>query len=191
MWFAWLSVARMLDRYIRLLVIHCSASANGVSLARDGKTAVQVIDDWHHSRGFARDADWRSRFNPDLRSVGYHYVINTDGMSETARHRNERGAHVQGSNFNSLGICMIGTDKFTLAQWDTLHSIIKSLLIIYPNCRICGHRDLSVDINRDGRVTPNEWSKTCPGFDVTDWWLSKNFAPMQGHIFDEVTHERN
>ena len=31
---------------------------------------------------------------------------------------------------------------------------------------VVGHRDLSPDNNQDGKITPNEWLKTCPGFDA-------------------------
>ena len=51
----------------------------------------------------------------------------------------------------------------------------------YPQARICGHRDLSPDINGDGTIEPNEWLKTCPGFTVADW-LAGDMAPLAGHI---------
>ncbi|MBB4042257.1 hypothetical protein GGR06_000016 [Bacteroides reticulotermitis] len=31
---------------------------------------------------------------------------------------------------------------------------------------MCGHRDLSPDLNRNGEVEPEEWIKACPCFDV-------------------------
>ncbi len=34
---------------------------------------------------------------------------------------------------------------------------------------VCGHRDLSPDLNGDGAISQNEWCKTCPGFDVGTW----------------------
>ncbi|KAA3861402.1 N-acetylmuramoyl-L-alanine amidase, partial [Bacteroides ovatus] len=40
----------------------------------------------------------------------------------------------------------------------------------YPNCRICGHRDLSPDLNGNGEIEPEEWIKACPCFNAeTDW----------------------
>ena len=35
---------------------------------------------------------------------------------------------------------------------------------------ICGHRDLSPDLNGNGEIEPEEWVKACPCFDVTKEW---------------------
>lgn len=43
----------------------------------------------------------------------------------------------------------------------------------YPAARILGHRDLSPDLNNDGKITPNEFIKACPSFDVATW-LTQN-----------------
>jgi hypothetical protein len=32
---------------------------------------------------------------------------------------------------------------------------------------VLGHRDFSPDLNGDGLITPNEWMKACPCFDVS------------------------
>ena len=36
----------------------------------------------------------------------------------------------------------------------------------YPGCRVCGHRDLSPDLNGNGEIEPEEWVKACPCFEV-------------------------
>ena len=36
----------------------------------------------------------------------------------------------------------------------------------YPKARVCGHRDLSPDRDGNGVITPGEWIKACPCFDV-------------------------
>lgn len=175
----------MPQRVIHSIVIHCSASANGVSLGRvgtPGRTSAEVIDDWHRARKFARSTEAREYWNPQLTSIGYHFVIDVDGARLGGRHVDELGAHVAGHNRNTLGICLIGTDKFTRRQWQALRELVNELLALYPNVRICGHRELSPDRNGDGRITRNEWTKICPGFDVTDWWLSKGMEPIPGHI---------
>ena len=164
-----------MTRFINKIIIHCSASANGDSLFRGSLKAgnlvkpVQAIDSWHKARGFKRDVIFRKRQNPTLSSIGYHFLIYTNGTIETGRHLDEIGAHVQGSNANSLGICMIGTDAFTSAQWAALATLIKSLPTLFPNAKVSGHRDNSPDLNGDGQVTRNEWLKICPGFDVAKW----------------------
>ena len=34
-----------------------------------------------------------------------------------------------------------------------------TLLRDYPGCRVCGHRDLSHDLNGNGEIEPEEWIK--------------------------------
>ena len=38
----------------------------------------------------------------------------------------------------------------------------------FPGCRVCGHRDLSPDLNGDGEIEPEEWIKACPCFEVKE-----------------------
>ena len=162
-------------RPINLIVIHCSASPNGDTLFRGRvnepgfQTPVQVIDDWHAKRGFQRSPEARRRYNPGLRAIGYHYVIYRNGGISTGRDVTEIGAHVTGYNQKSLGICLVGTDRFTEDQWESLRDLVTRLQSLYPESRVVGHRDLSPDQNANGIVEKFEWLKTCPGFDVADW----------------------
>ena len=137
----------------------------------------------HLARGFHRDPAARLRFNLELSSIGYHFVIYTEGTVVTGRSLDEIGAHVQGHNAHSIGVSMIGTDAFTPAQWDSLAKLISDLQASFPNARVCGHRDLSPDLNGDGIVEPNEWIKICPGFDVATWL--KDRVPEPKHVFAE------
>lgn len=182
----------MPSRIIHTIVIHCSASRNGVALARasapgrSGRSAAQVIDGWHRERGFGRESTWRTRYNPHLKSIGYHLVIDADGTVEPGRHRDERGAHVAGHNLNSIGICCVGTDKFTAAQWRALKTQAEQLLERYPHARLLGHRDCSPDRNGNGVIERSECTKTCPGFEVHDWW-SAGMQPSEIHIIEAAT----
>ncbi|MEH8092313.1 N-acetylmuramoyl-L-alanine amidase [Gallibacterium anatis] len=174
------------------IVIHCSATQNGKQLRNKTETAAQVIDRWHQQRGFKRQA-WAYRtFNPHLQHVGYHYIIDTDGTVETGRKVGETGAHVKGHNQNSIGICLVGGitidgknyGRYTAKQWQALHRLLRELEAKYPQARICGHRDLSPDLNGDGTITPNEWLKDCPCFDV--WtWLDSGEVINQDHLFKD------
>lgn len=172
-------------RTINLIVIHCSATPNGASLFGVDQTPVQAIDGWHKARGFARAPEAQARFNPGLAAIGYHFVVYANGAVATGRAQEEAGAHAKGHNARSLGVCMIGTDRYTLPQWATLRGLVESLLKTYPGARVVGHRDLSPDLDGDGTVEPHEWLKTCPGFDVPAW-RRDGMAPPVAHLLEGV-----
>jgi len=67
----------------------------------------------------------------------------------------ETGAHAYGHNVSGIGVCMIGTDKFTQAQWHSLTIIVNALQRKIPEISIKGHRDLSPDLNHDGIIEQN------------------------------------
>lgn len=145
-------------RYVDLIVLHCTATPNGRP-----HTAADV-DRWHAERGFQRRPGWRQRMNPSLAAIGYHFLIWANGALETGRHLDEPGAHAAGYNANSVGVALVGTDRYTKAQWDTLKRNVEALLRHYTReergeeiaPRVVGHRDLGA-------------KKTCPGFAVADW----------------------
>ena len=197
----------MPSRTIHRIVIHCSASPSGRVL-QQGKpgapghlNAVQVINAWHAARGFKRSFEARQSYNPQLPSIGYHYVVDVDGQVWTGRAHDEVGAHAVGHNANSLGVCMVGgaepTARYTRAQWDSLAELVALLsrqLRIAPMFAatpgvpgICGHRDLSPDKNGDGQVTQHEWLKTCPGFDVRHW-LTNGMRVLPQHLYPGAFH---
>ncbi len=106
---------------INKIVVHCSATQNGRSLRTKTQTAAERIDDWHKKRGFQRAAKSVKLFNPHLKHVGYHFIIDTDGTVETGRQVGETGAHVKGHNLHSIGICLAGgitiDGKITRNEW--------------------------------------------------------------------------
>lgn len=165
-------------REINLIVIHCSATPNGRWVS------TLDIDRWHAARDFKRQGDWRARQNAQLGSIGYHFVIYTNGAIATGRHLAEIGAHVAGNNRSSIGICVVGTDKFTRAQWGSLAALVDRLRQEFNGVRVTGHRDLSPDKDNDGLVEPWEWLKTCPGFDVAAWLRSDMLPPPSGVLED-------
>lgn len=177
---------------INKLVIHCSATQNGKALGTDTHTAAQVIDGWHKARGYKR-ADWRvKQFNPHLKHIGYHFVIDTDGTVQTGRAVGETGAHVKGHNTGSVGICLVGGitsqgknhGEYTKKQWHALYNLLRELESQHPNASICGHRDLSPDTNHNGKVDKWEWLKDCPCFDVWSWLDSDEIINVD-HLFEE------
>lgn len=201
-------------RQVDLVVIHCSATPSGKPLHQGerGKpgylNAAQVIDAWHAARGFKREAAAVRAFSSRLPAIGYHYVIDLTGEVWSGRALDEIGAHAQGFNAHSVGICMVGGSEpqamYTLPQWNSLRDVVAMLLTQYGIPRVlprrivgksypqgytmvngvCGHRDLSPDANGNGLVEPFEWLKTCPGFDVGAW-LSRGMRPDAKNIYQE------
>ena len=152
-------------RDIRAIVIHCSASPDGKPFTRDD------IDRWHRERG------WRM--------IGYHRVIEIDGTVKVGRKLKEVGAHVAGQNSHTVGVCMIGTRRFSLAQWGALANLVAELRLLYPQSIVCGHRDYSPDQNGDGVIEPWEFMKECPGFDVSTWMLG-GMQPLSAHTLEDL-----
>jgi N-acetylmuramoyl-L-alanine amidase len=138
-------------RSIDLIVIHCAATPNGKPFT------TADIDGWHRERGFA--------------CIGYHKVIYIDGSVHDGRKIEQIGAHAEGYNAHSIGVCMIGTDQFTQSQWHSLKSLVEELQKKYLTV-VIGHRDL-----------PNV-HKTCPGFSVTEWKLG-GMTALAGKILTE------
>ena len=107
--------------------------------------------------------------------AGYHFYIRKNGDIKNTRPLEKPGAHALGYNAHSIGICYEGgldvryrpADTRTEWQKHSLRVLIRTLLMDYPGCRVCGHRDLSPDRNGDGRISPEEWVKECPCFEVT------------------------
>lgn len=141
-----------------LIVVHCSATKASMDIG------VRELDRMHRARGFS--------------CIGYHKVIRRDGSVEDGRPIGTVGAHVEGRNHDSVGVCMVGgvdaggikgEDNFTPAQFDTLEKVLRDLRQTFGHVLICGHRDLSPDLNHDGKISPNEWMKECPSFSVLDY----------------------
>ncbi|HJD76347.1 MAG TPA: N-acetylmuramoyl-L-alanine amidase [Bacteroides reticulotermitis] len=144
-------------RKINLLVIHCSATR------ADRTLTVFDLETDHRRRGF--------------NGIGYHYYIRKDGTVHLTRPLESIGAHAKGFNANSIGICYEGgldceghpADTRTEEQQTALRLLVHQLSQRFPDCRVCGHRDLSPDLNNNGEIEPEEWIKLCPCFDVTQW----------------------
>jgi N-acetylmuramoyl-L-alanine amidase len=128
------------------IAVHCSATP-----AKQDIGAAE-IDRWHREKGWL--------------SIGYHFVIRRDGRIEMGRPVDRVGAHVEGYNWCSVGICMVGgvaadgktpENNFTLTQFNQLAFLLRELQKKYPEAVIQGHRDF-----------PNV-AKACPSFPVAEW----------------------
>jgi N-acetylmuramoyl-L-alanine amidase len=129
-------------RQIKQIIIHCSATPEGKNI---GATTIRG---WHKERGFT--------------DIGYHYVIRLDGTIEQGRPIEQIGAHCQGHNRNSIGICYIGglsqkrqpKDTRTIAQRQAMKQLIQELQEQFPEATLHGHREFA--------------AKACPCFDIED-----------------------
>lgn len=141
-------------RKIDMIVIHCSATRADVPLS------PRQLDEMHRQRGFD--------------GCGYHYYVRRDGEICTMRPVDRPGAHAKGYNQHSIGVCYEGgldeqgrpADTRTEHQKRSLRVLVRVLAMDFQTRRIVGHRDLSPDLNGDGVIEPEEWTKVCPCFDV-------------------------
>lgn len=139
--------AAMATRHIDAIAIHCSATRPDMDIG------VDEIRKWHTSP----PRNWKD--------VGYHIVIRRDGTVEKGRSEEIAGAHVEGHNAKSIGVCIVGgvdernnpDNNFTPEQWQALRDVCKDLAARYPGARFLGHRDF-----------PGV-KKACPSFDVRVW----------------------
>lgn len=129
----------MIKRLIHEIIVHCSASGP--------KTKMEDIRKWHKQRG------WKD--------IGYHYVIESDGQIRTARDINDVGAHCEGKNATTVGICLVGGNDgkklhhFSKEQMTSLRILIDGLFMSYGRLPVVGHRKYA--------------KKECPNFDVAQW----------------------
>lgn len=171
----------MLRPPIDEIIIHCAATPNGKVYGNVQRNAAEIVDYWHSLRGFKRRRANYRKHNAHLQHIGYHFVIDADGSEYSGRAIGEVGAHTKGFNSRSIGICMFGTDAFTNAQWQTLYERISALSHLYPNAMLSGHRDHSPDLNGDGTIEPREYTKICPGFNVSEW-VDNDLMPLPDHV---------
>ena len=153
-------------RSIDLIVVHCTASRCDRRLTPDDLEAE------HRRRNF--------------NGCGYHFFITREGIIFPMRPLDRVGAHVCGFNARSIGIAYEGgltpdgtaADTRTPDQRQSLRFLIRQLLVLYPRCTVCGHRDLSPDLNGNGIIEPREWIKQCPCFDA-----AQEYAPLCAEAF--------
>ena len=109
------------------------------------KCTAQDVHSWHRANGWT--------------GIGYHFFVRKDGTIYRGRPINVVGAHVQGMNSCSIGICAEGdyhTKEKTMPQAQK-KSIIELCQYLkknyYPNAKIVGHREIG-DSNCPGRYYP-------------------------------------
>jgi len=120
-------------RPINKIIIHCSAS-DLPGQDRD------VIRQWHLARGFS--------------DIGYHNLILSDGTVQQGRSLEKVGAHCEGENHDSIGICLVGLYFFKDVQYTSLRLLVKAYQLRFGPLTVHPHNEFNK-------------GKTCPVFDVT------------------------
>ena len=140
------------------IVIHCSGGP--------ASQKAQSIVNYHLRPVAAGGRGWKA--------PGYHYIIESDGSVHRVWPEDKTANGAKGFNLDSIHICYTGgvdsegkcRDTRTEAQKRSLRSLVGEIMSRRGINEVVGHRDLSPDLNGDGRLTPDEWIKACPCFDV-------------------------
>lgn len=133
------------SRKIKEIIVHCSATAEGKNVT------VSDITRWHKDRGY--------------KTIGYHYVIDLQGAIKEGRSVNMIGAHCEGRNTYSIGVCYVGgcdssgkkaKDTRTSAQKESLRKVVQELIDIYhlTPAQVHGHYEYA--------------NKACPSFKIEE-----------------------
>lgn len=105
------------------VVVHHSAMA-----LSEGPREIQYAH--MHQRGFL--------------DIGYHFVIDRQGLIYEGRSLAVHGAHVSGHNAGTLGIALMGNYEEIAPlpeQLDRLKWLIRDLMTQYPLTHLAGHSD--------------------------------------------------
>jgi len=128
-------------RKIEYIVIHCTAS-------QPTATKKTILDYWKNV------LKWKS--------VGYHRLIDANGIIHKLANYEQVTNGVKGYNHNSIHFSYIGgidekgkpKDTRTLKQKKSILYLIKEARKLYPNAIIQGHKDFK------------GVAKACPSFDA-------------------------
>lgn len=145
-WAKILSKLKRSSRKITGIFLHCSATREGAPVS------VDVIRSWHKSQGWS--------------DIGYHYVIDLDGVVHVGRDVNKVGSHCAGHNASTIGVCYVGgcgadgktpKDTRTAEQKAALVSLVKELMSMYG-------------LDSQHVHCHNEYAaKACPSFSIKEF----------------------
>ena len=131
------------------IILHCADTRPEWMAGHPLAEKVAEIRRWH-----VQERGWRD--------IGYHWVIDRDGAVAPGRGEIEIGAHVEGHNRGTIGICLLGGHgakaddlferNFTPAQAATVRRMIGEIKSRTAINKVSGHNDYA--------------AKACPGFQV-------------------------
>lgn len=131
-------------RKITHIVLHCTATPQ--------TTTVKSIQNY-----------WKNELG--WKSPGYHHIILPDGTIVDLLTIEQVSNGVAGHNANAIHISYIGgigakgkaVDNRTDAQKAAQIQLLRKYHALFPEAKICGHRDFP------------KVAKSCPSFDVATW----------------------
>lgn len=144
------------------VILHCTASKNGQEYPIE-----KIRQDHIQNRGFS--------------DVGYHLVIQPDGSMENGRSLNAPGAHCEGENHDSIGIALVGTDRFTKAQFESLRRYLDGVYLVYS----IGRWDLCCHYEFD---SAKKQGKTCPNMSIGKiliWYHMQDEYAIREYLYHE------
>ena len=143
----------------------------GHTATPDGAFAfVRELDARDAAAGLRRDPQARERCNPELGSIGWHIVVYPNGAPASGRHLEEIGGAARGYNAHSVQVALVGSERYTPAQWRMLRELAEILGKRFPGSAFKGH----------GELPGHEGAG--PGFSVQAW-LDGGLNPLWEHTF--------
>ena len=94
--------------------------------------SVEEVNRWHLERGWT--------------GIGYHFYIRKDGRIYRGRPEWAVGAHAQGHNSRSVGICCEGSymsETMPKAQFDALVGLVREEMAKCPGAKVLRHKDVN------------------------------------------------
>lgn len=131
------------------IILHCADTRPEWMAGHPLAEKVAEIRRWH-----VQQRGWRD--------IGYHWFIDRDGAVAPGRPEAEIGAHVEGHNRGTIGICLLGgygaraddpfEKNFTSAQATEATRLLGEIKARATIQKVSGHNDYA--------------AKVCPGFRV-------------------------
>lgn len=142
-WKSLLSITRPPVRTINEIILHCTATPEGIDYT------VDQVRCWH-----VQGNGWSD--------IGYHYLIHLDGTISVGRPLEKIGAHCTGHNARSIGICYVGgcapdgntpKDTRTPQQREAIKKLISHFTLLIPGIAVHCHNEFA--------------AKACPSFTIS------------------------
>lgn len=154
-------------RTIKRIFIHCTAGL------QEAYTDEKLIKEF-------KDKGWKF--------PGYHYVVRPDGTIFNMLSEDKVSNGVSGYNSTAINVAYVGgitkentkgVDNRTEAQKTALLSLLQDLRVKYPKAYIMGHRDISPDKNKNGKIDTWEYIKMCPCFNAMEEYSKLNLGLLK------------